>query len=76
MLGRRVLEGLGFDPVEARSVALRFRRHNIQGIDRFYPYYKDQKKLVSLAKQARDELEEMFRQDREQRRKREEAEWS
>lgn len=76
MLGRRVLEGLGFDQVEARSVALRFRRHNVQAIDRFYPYYKDQKKLVSLAKQARDELEEMFRQDREQRQKREEAEWS
>ena len=76
MMGRRVLEGLGFDPAEARNVALRFRRHNIQGIDRFYPYYTDQKKLTSLTKQARDELEEMFRQDREQRRKREEAEWS
>ncbi|AZG13120.1 glutathione-regulated potassium-efflux system protein KefC [Cupriavidus pauculus] len=75
-LGRKVLEGLGFDPVEARGVALRFRRHNIQAIERFYPYYKDQKKLVSMAKQARDELEEMFRQDREQRRKQEEAEWS
>jgi len=76
MLGRRVLEGLGFDPAEARNVALRFRRHNIQAIDRFYPHYTDQKKLVSLARQARDELEEMFRQDREQRRQREEAEWS
>ncbi|CAN7521945.1 Glutathione-regulated potassium-efflux system protein KefC [compost metagenome] len=75
MLGRRVLEGLGFDPAEARNVALRFRRHNIQAIDRFYPHYTDQKKLVSLARQARDELEEMFRQDREQRRQREEAEW-
>ncbi|QYY31408.1 glutathione-regulated potassium-efflux system protein KefC [Cupriavidus pinatubonensis] len=76
MLGRRVLEGLGFDPAEARNVALRFRRHNIQAIDRFYPHYTDQKKLVSLARQARDELQEMFRQDREQRRQREEAEWS
>lgn len=76
MLGRRVLEGLGFDPAEARNVALRFRRHNIQAIDRFYPHYTDQKKLVSLARQARDELEEMFRQDREQRRQREEAEWT
>ncbi len=75
-LGRQVLEGLGFDPAEARNVALRFRRHNIQAIDRFYPHYTDQKKLVSLARQARDELEEMFRQDREQRRQREEAEWS
>jgi glutathione-regulated potassium-efflux system ancillary protein KefC len=76
MLGRRVLEGLGFDPAQARSVAMRFRRHNIQAIDRFYPHYTDQKKLVSLARQARDELQEMFRQDREQRRQQEEAEWS
>ncbi|MGO4306100.1 glutathione-regulated potassium-efflux system protein KefC [Cupriavidus sp. RAF12] len=75
-MGRRVLEGLGFDPSDARNVALRFRRHNIQALDRFYPHYTDQKKLVSLARQARDELEEMFRQDREQRQKREEAEWS
>ncbi|MBP0636022.1 glutathione-regulated potassium-efflux system protein KefC [Cupriavidus sp. AcVe19-6a] len=75
-MGRSVLEGLGFDPAEARNVALRFRRHNIQAIDRFYPHYTDQKKLVSLARQARDELEEMFRQDREQRRQREEAGWS
>ncbi|MCY1236875.1 Glutathione-regulated potassium-efflux system protein KefC [compost metagenome] len=74
-MGRSVLEGLGFDPAEARNVALRFRRHNIQAIDRFYPHYTDQKKLVSLARQARDELEEMFRQDREQRRQREEAGW-
>ncbi|MNS79186.1 glutathione-regulated potassium-efflux system protein KefC [compost metagenome] len=57
-------------------MALRFRRHNIQAIDRFYPHYRDQTKLVSLARQARDELEEMFRQDREQRQKQEDAEWS
>ncbi|CAG9174563.1 glutathione-regulated potassium-efflux system protein KefC [Cupriavidus pampae] len=76
MMGRRVLEGLGFDPSDARNVALRFRRHNIAAIDRFYPHYTDQKKLVSLARQARDELEEMFRQDREQRQKNQDAEWS
>ena len=76
MLGRRVLEGLGLDPSEARAAAMKFRRHNIAAIDRFYPHYTDQKTMVSLARQARDELEEMFRQDREQRRRREEAEWS
>lgn len=75
-LGRRVLEGLGLDPAEARDAAMKFRRHSVEAIDRFYPHYTDQKKLVSLARQARDELEEMFRQDREQLRKREEAEWS
>lgn len=76
MLGRRVLEGLGYDPTQARSVALKFRRHNIKAIERFYPHYTDQKKLVSLARQARDELEEMFRQDRDQRRRKEEEDWS
>ncbi|WP_423195460.1 MULTISPECIES: glutathione-regulated potassium-efflux system protein KefC [unclassified Cupriavidus] len=76
MMGRRVLEGLGFDPTDARNSALRFRRHNIAAIDRFYPHYTDKKKLFSLARQARDELEEMFRQDREQRKKREESEWT
>lgn len=76
MLGRRVLEGLGLDAAEARAAAMKFRRHNIAAIDRFYPHYTDQKTMVSLARQARDELEEMFRQDREQRRRREEAEWS
>lgn len=75
-LGRSVLEGLGLDPAEARAAAMKFRRHNIAAIDRFYPHYTDQKAMVSLARQARDELEEMFRQDREQRRRREEAEWS
>ncbi len=75
-LGRSVLEGLGLEPAEARAAAMKFRRHNIAAIDRFYPHYTDQKAMVSLARQARDELEEMFRQDREQRRRREEAEWS
>lgn len=74
-LGRRVLEGLGYDRAEARELALKFRRHNIDAIDRFYPHYTDQTKLVSLARQAREELEEMFRQDREQRRQRERAQW-
>lgn len=75
-LGRSVLEGLGLDRAEARAAAMKFRRHNIAAIDRFYPHYTDQKTMVSMARQARDELEEMFRQDREQRRRREEAEWS
>ena len=75
-LGRSVLEGLGLDPADARAAAMKFRRHNIAAIDRFYPHYTDQKTMVSMARQARDELEEMFRQDREQRRRREEAEWS
>jgi len=74
-MGRRVLEGLGYDPAEARALALKFRRHNVAAIDRFYPHYTDQTKMVSMARQAREELEEMFRQDREQRRQREEARW-
>ncbi len=39
MMGRRVLEGLGIDPADARQRGLALRRHNIQAIDRFYPHY-------------------------------------
>ncbi|TAL54362.1 glutathione-regulated potassium-efflux system protein KefC [Pandoraea sp.] len=66
-LGRAVLEGLGHDPFEARSIALKFRRHNIDSIGRVYPFYKNRKALVSSAREGREELEEMFRRDRERR---------
>jgi glutathione-regulated potassium-efflux system ancillary protein KefC len=38
-------------------------------MDQVYPVYRDQKKLVSLAQQGRDELAEMFQRDRTQRKR-------
>lgn len=66
-LGRQALQQLGFGAYQARQAAMKFRAHNIQSLYEVYPYYKDQQQRVSMAKQARDELEEMFARDIETR---------
>jgi glutathione-regulated potassium-efflux system ancillary protein KefC len=64
-MGRNTLEQLGFGAYQARQAAMKFRRHNIQSLLAVYPYYKDQKRLMSMTKQAREELEQMFARDAE-----------
>jgi glutathione-regulated potassium-efflux system ancillary protein KefC len=65
MLGRQVLQQLGFGAYRARQAAHKFRLMNLKGLAKLYPYYKDQEQLMSQAKQARDELEAMFSLDAE-----------
>ncbi|MES2015545.1 MAG: glutathione-regulated potassium-efflux system protein KefC [Pseudomonadota bacterium] len=65
MLGRQVLQQLGFGAYRARQAAQKFRAMNLKGLAQIYPFYKDQEQLVSAAKQARDELESMFAADAE-----------
>lgn len=62
-LGRRVLCQLGFGAYRAREATLKFREHNRASVDAVYPYYKDREQYVSMAKRARDELNEMFARD-------------
>lgn len=64
-LGRQVLQTLGFGAYQARQAATKFRAHNIASLHAVYPYYKDQEQYVSMARQARDELAEMFARDLE-----------
>lgn len=63
MLGRRALEQLGHSPYRARQAALKFRQHNIATMDAVYPVYQDQDQYISMAKRAREELNEMFARD-------------
>jgi glutathione-regulated potassium-efflux system ancillary protein KefC len=72
---RSVLELLGHPPHEARQDAMRFRRHNIALFERMHPHYKDRTKLIAVAKQGRQQLEEQMAQEREQRAKRMPAGW-
>jgi glutathione-regulated potassium-efflux system ancillary protein KefC len=65
MLGRQVLQQLGFGAYRARQAAQKFRALNLKGLAKVYPFYKDQEQYVSLAKQARDELQTMFALDAE-----------
>jgi glutathione-regulated potassium-efflux system ancillary protein KefC len=62
-LGRKALEQLGFSEDRARGVAMKFREHNLRTLHGLYPYYQDQQQLISMAAQAREELEAMFAHD-------------
>ncbi len=68
MSGRTVLELMGWQPHSARSQALRFRQHSIEQMHALAPHQGDEKKLISAAKQGRQELEEQWSREREQRR--------
>ncbi|WP_426173753.1 glutathione-regulated potassium-efflux system protein KefC [Massilia sp. TWR1-2-2] len=62
-LGQQVLRHLGFGAYRARSAANKFKLHNIKSLQAVYPYYKDQERYISMARQSRDELNEMFARD-------------
>lgn len=64
-LGRKALQQLGFDERRARRAAMKFREHNLKTLHAVYPYYKDQQQMISMAAQAREELEAMFARDAE-----------
>jgi glutathione-regulated potassium-efflux system ancillary protein KefC len=67
MSGRSVLETVGFEPHQARTLALKFRRHNIEQLHVLAPHRGDQARLMAMAKAGRQQLEEMFAQDRAER---------
>lgn len=62
-LGGKVLEELGFAAERAQDVVRKFRSHNIRMLLAAYPHYKDQPQMISMAKQGRKELEDMFARD-------------
>jgi glutathione-regulated potassium-efflux system ancillary protein KefC len=70
MSGRSVLELMGWEPHAARTQALRFRRHNIELLERMAPHQGDEKTLIAVAKQGRQQLEELWSRERAERRSR------
>ena len=65
VLGRAVLCELGFGAYRARQAAQKFKKMNVDNLHKVYPFYKDQEQFMSMAKQAREELETMFSLDAE-----------
>jgi len=63
--GRTVLELLGHTPEAARLAARRFRQHNLALLEQMYPHHKDRAKLIAVAKQGRQQLEEQMARERE-----------
>src|SRR5262249_51189408 len=77
MTGRSVLEALGWEPYHARTLALRFRRHNVEQVTSLAPHWKDEARLITAAKQGRQQLEEQLAQEREEARLRQaQAAWT
>ncbi|MDE2371721.1 MAG: glutathione-regulated potassium-efflux system protein KefC [Burkholderiales bacterium] len=67
--GRSVLELMGWQPHEARQQARRFRRHSIELLEAMAPHLGDEKKLISVARRGREELEELWARERAERRR-------
>ncbi len=64
-IGRRVLETVGVDPYRARELADLFRRHDVTTMDSLIPHFKDEIQVLTVAKAGREELEQLFKRDRE-----------
>ena len=64
MSGRSVLEAMGLEPHRARTLAMRFRRHSVQQLHELAPHFRDESKLISLARAGRQQLEQLFAQER------------
>ncbi|MDB5897173.1 MAG: Kef-type potassium/proton antiporter, family [Ramlibacter sp.] len=71
--GRTVLELLGRSAHGARQQAMRFRRHNLELFEKMYPYQRDRNRMIAVAKEGRQQLEQQMARERaesEERRKR------
>ncbi len=64
MSARSVLELMGYEPHRARMLAMRFRRHSVQQLHELAPHFRDESKLISLARAGRQQLEQLFAQER------------
>ena len=64
MSARSVLQLMGFRPHQARNLALRFRGHTIEQLELMRPHSGDEQKLIALSKQGRQQLEQLFAQER------------
>jgi len=64
MSGRSVLEAMGLEPHRARTLAMRFRRHSVQQLHALAPHFRDESKLISLSRAGRQQLEQLFAQER------------
>ena len=64
---RSVLELMGWDAEAARAKAVHFRQHNIELLEEMAPHLGDETKLIAIAKQGRQQLEETWARERASR---------
>jgi glutathione-regulated potassium-efflux system ancillary protein KefC len=76
MSARSVLGLLGWEPHHARTLAMRFRRHTIRQLEEMLPHVKDEARFIAMAKQGRQQLEELFAQERQSAQRNHREGWS
>ena len=76
MSARSVLGLLGWEPHHARTLAMRFRRHTIRQLEEMLPHVKDEARFIAMAKQGRQQLEELFAQERQNAQRARREGWS
>jgi glutathione-regulated potassium-efflux system ancillary protein KefC len=67
MSARSALETLGFERHQARNLALRFRRHNLEQLAEMAPHFKDESKLIAMSKIGRAQMEQFMADERERK---------
>lgn len=65
MSARSVLELTGMEPHAARRQAMRFRRHNIEVLERMAPLQGDEHALIAAAKLGRQQFEQLMAAERD-----------
>jgi glutathione-regulated potassium-efflux system protein KefB len=65
-IARGVFESLGYDAASAAAYVQRFREHDEQLLLEQYPVYDDEAALLQTSKEARADLERLFRADTDQ----------
>ena len=63
LIARRALEQMGIDSETAELARVKFRKHNFETLDAMFPHFRDDMKTISIAKSAREALEQSFEQD-------------
>ena len=64
MSGRGVLEAMGFERHQARNLALRFRRHNLEQLRETAPHFRNESKLIAMSKIGRQQMEQFMADER------------
>jgi glutathione-regulated potassium-efflux system ancillary protein KefC len=65
MSARSVLETMGWERHAARNLAMRFRQHNVEQVEAMAPHLDDETRLIAIAKQGRQQLEQQWADERQ-----------
>ena len=64
MMGEEILKHMGMSAFQAKNLARKFGRHDIETLKSSFEHFDDEKALVSFAIQSREELIKIFEEDR------------